>query len=594
MLNDIKTLLNLLDAKTRLRVPLSIILSLIISAAEAVGIGVIMPFLLILSDPEAISKNTMLEEVFRLVGVESSEIFLLMLGFTMAAMFLVKNALMIFAGWWQIRFLAEGEAELSIRLVARYNRLPYLDIAGRNSAELIRNALNVITTAVSTFLLSLLSLATELAVLVGIGTVIFIANQYIAVGVILFFFLAAMALYIPMHRRLGELGQSNLNRQSDVLRTLKEGLGAAKEIRVLNREQFFINSFKESREDLARIRASQGFLTSLGRPYLEIIMLLGVMGVAGLVLHSEGKAEIISALGLLGVAGLRVMPSVNRVLVLAQSIRAAMPAIGMLMAEFDNSCEAAPARPANAATNVHGIHLQNVHFAYPDRSENALNGMDMDIPWGSSVGLVGVSGSGKSTLVNVMLGLFIPQSGGMFVDGLDIHEDLGAWRSRVGYVPQTIYLTDGSLRDNIALGVPHQLVDDDRIAHAIRMAHLGEVIEGLPQGINTMIGEDGVRLSGGQRQRVGIARALYHDPDVLIFDEATSSLDNETERQISKMMKDLGGTKTIIIIAHRLSTIRDCDNVVLIQQGCKQAEGTFESLKETSAEFASLLNKGAH
>ncbi len=601
MISEFRQLYGLLDGPTRRKVPVSAFFSMVISIFEMLGLSMIMPFLVVLASPDSAKRFEWVTDALIPYGIISQEEILLFFGVSMAAMFLVKNILVIFVSWWQSKFMAEGESKLSITMVARYNSLPYLDLTSRNSSELIRCAINDVQVSMSSFLLSTLLLVTELLVISGIIFVIFMANAELAVGMVVFFFVVVAVFHTPLRKRLTNLGNGLVHESFHILRAMREGLGAVREMRVLNREHHFLEDYSSHRNALGKIRAQHTFLGSVGRPYLEIMMLLGIAIAAVTLLAGLEVADIVGVVGLVGTAGLRALPSVNRILTLFQQIRIALPSVNNIIAEFKTTeAEMADSEARRAAIELEdaggdarrGIEVCDLHFTYPDRSLPALNGLDLYVPWGGSVGIVGASGAGKSTLVDIMLGLLVPPQGSVYVDGMNIHKHLSEWRRRIGYVPQSVYLTDDTVRGNIAFGIPDDQVEEEQIKTALRLAHFDEVIAELPQGLDTVIGEGGVKLSGGQRQRIGIARALYHNPDVLIFDEATSALDNVTESRISEMINELSGIKTTIIIAHRLSTIRKCDNIVMLKDGMKRCEGKFSELEQTCPDFEDLINKG--
>ncbi|MFD2206867.1 ABC transporter ATP-binding protein [Kiloniella antarctica] len=595
MISEFRNLYNLLDLSTRRRLPVSAFFGVLISIFEMLGLSMVMPFLVIVAEPDNSERFGWLIAIVSPFGAETKEEVLLYIGVGMAGMFMLKNVLVIFVSWWQTRFLAEGESKLSINLVRRYTELPYLDVTARNSSELIRNAVNNVQMAISSFLLATLSLVTELLIVCGVALVIFLANAKLALGLVVFFSIVVVVFYAPLRNRFSILGEGLMRNNFLILKALKEGIGAIKEVRILNREKYFLDTFSAHRTTLGQLRAQHSFLTSIGRPYLEIMMLLGIGIAATTILSGLEIGEIIGVIGLVGAAGLRVMPSVNRILTLLQQIRVALPSVRITIKEFKMTEGEKRSGYESDIINTKlqkGIEVCDLHFSYPERDVPALKGLSLIIPTGRSVGIVGASGSGKSTLVNVMLGLIDPGKGNVLIDGVDIRKDLSEWRQRVGYVPQSVYLTDATVRGNVAFGVPDGEIKEELLSRALRLAHFDEVLADLPMGLDTVIGEEGVRLSGGQRQRIGIARALYNNPDVLIFDEATSALDNMTESKISRMIHDLSGTKTIIIIAHRLSTIQNCNNVVMLRDGKKISEGSFDNLAEECDDFKVLLESG--
>lgn len=585
----------LLDRKAKLYFPLSAFCSLFVSIAEALGVGMIMPFVLVITDPTAISNYSTLSTLATMLGTQTHASFIVALGLFIVIMFVIKNLLVLALLRWQVFFLSYSEAELAIRLLQRYYQMPLLDIVGRNTSELIRNTNNEVTVTFNGFLLPILSLITELVVVFSVSIVVFAADKYMAIGITLFFVFTAGAYYTFIKSRFVTIGKEILKGNFLILRDLKECISAIKEITVLGQVENLQDRFSNHRRELAKYRSLNTFLSAVPRLYLEISMMIGIAVVAALTLQDRPMAEVVGVLSLLAAAGLRVMPSVNRILMMMQSIRVAIPSVKAVLSEFEFDLgESAPVGGTFGSMPGGGgdIKLSDVVFRYPSRESAALNGVTLTVQAGQSVGFVGASGAGKSTLVDVLLGFIIPTQGHVTYNGVNIHENLKAWRKKIGYVSQTIFLSDDTIKANIALGVPSAEVDDARLDEVIRLAHFDDVVRKLPEGLKTVIGEEGVQLSVGQRQRIGIARALYHNPEVLIFDEATSALDNETEHRISQMINELGGTKTIIIVAHRLSTVRDCDKVFYFEGGQKVDEGDFLTLESTCPGFANLAAKG--
>jgi ABC-type multidrug transport system fused ATPase/permease subunit len=364
-------------------------------------------------------------------------------------------------------------------------------------------------------------------------------------------------------------------------------LGGAKDVKLLGREQSFLKQYAQHNDSSALIWERQTTLQALPRLLLELLAMAGLVALV-LIMLGQGKAigDLIPVLGLFAAAAFRLMPSVNRVLTSAQSLRFLQPVTNKLALELNMFRSQKPTAENGTPLNFKNeLKLEQVGYIYEGAPSAALSEVSFSIATGTSVGFVGGSGAGKSTLIDVVLGLLTPTAGKVTVDGTDIQQGLRDWMNRIGYVPQNIYLTDDSLRRNVAFGISADQIDEDSVWRAIRSAQLETFVQQLPQGLDTIVGERGIRLSGGQRQRIGIARALYHDPEVLVLDEATSSLDTATERGVMEAVRALHGHKTILIVAHRLSTVEHCDTIIRLEQGrvTEQGDAAYVLKQQTSA-----------
>lgn len=588
MLKAIATAYGLLDVRTRRRLPAAAGLGLLVSALEAVGIGLLYPFLLGVSDPSAMPEWARLLAAG--LGIEGNRLFAV-IGVTAGVMLALKNVVAIAASYWQANFLYEAEGRLSVRLVRAYLEMPFLRLRERNSADMVRNVHGVVGTVTGAFVLPVLNLVTELAMVIATVLVVLAIDITVAVSVGAVLGGAGLLFSLVLRKRLGQLGGESLQANSAVLRSLNHIFGGAKEISVACRQDSFLGEFGRDRDRLTRFRRSQAFLGTLPRYYLELTLLLAVAVAVALVLPDRSQADLMAVMVVFMTAGLRLMPSINRVMLLLQQLRIAVPSVHELEQEFAQARPVALTAPAGDGTppEANGLRVEKVTFSFPGRQSKVLDAIDLHVAWGETIGLVGTSGAGKTTLVDVILGLYQPDSGRVLVDGGDVFRDLESWRRRIGYIPQDIFLLDDSLRANIAFGIAADKVDEAALMNAVCQAELTDLVASLPGGLDTRLGERGVKMSGGQRQRIGIARALYSDPDILIMDEATSALDNETETRITHTMNALSRRKTLIIIAHRLSTVRQCDRILFLKEGQVAASGDFHSLYVSNEEFANLV-----
>lgn len=545
---------------------------------ETLGIGLIVPAMTLVMQNDLATRYPDIRPALEFMGnpTQAQMISGAMLG--LVGIYLVKNLFLAFLAWRQTRFAFGVQAQLSQRLFTTYLRQPYTFHLQRNSAQLIRNVtgeVGMFTEAISSSLIIL----TESLVLLGIATLLLVIEPLGALIVVLVLGASAWGFNQSTRTRIARWGKARQYHEVLRIQHLQQGLGGAKDVKLLGREEDFLAQYHLHNTQSARVAQFQATLVQLPRLWLE---LLAVTGLALLVLSmlAQGRdmISIVPTLGLFAVAAFRLMPSVNRILNAVQGLRYAFPVISTLHEEFKLGVpEPIENHAKNAINNTPAllkeIRLSNVSYSYPDAAAMALSDLSIVIQKGESVGFIGPSGSGKSTLVDVILGLLPPNAGQVAVDGQDIQENLRAWQDQIGYVPQTIYLTDDTLRRNVAFGLPAEQIDDAAVRRAIKDSQLEEFVDSLPHGIETIVGERGIRLSGGQRQRIGIARALYHDPSVLVLDEATSALDIATEDGVMQAITALKSSKTILIVAHRLSTIEHCDRLYRLKHGKIVAEG---------------------
>jgi ABC-type multidrug transport system fused ATPase/permease subunit len=540
---------------------------------ETLGIGVVIPVLAILGQADLTARHPGIAAWLGRLGNPSREwlVGAVMLGLVLLT--LVKAIFVAFVSWRQARFVAGIQITLSQRLFRTYLRMPYAFHLQRNSSQLMHNILSQVGETATVIQQSLI-LATEVLVLLGIAGLLIWTEPVGAMVVGGILGLAGWGFSRTTNRHVARWAIERQRYDAARIKHLQQGLSGVKEVKLLGREQEFLDHFETNNLKSAGIVELQLALQALPRLWLEV---LAVTGLAGLVVVMMGRGRpmesLIPALGLFAAAAFRIMPSVNRVLLGMQSVRFLSPSIENVSNELnflppsDNEIDGGPLPLVDSLT------LDHVGFQYVTAAGPALRDVCLSIPHGASVGFVGTSGAGKSTLVDVILGLLTPTTGNIRVDGVDIQSRLRGWQDQIGYVPQTVFLTDDSLRRNVAFGLANEAIDEAAVARAIRAAQLGDFVAGLRDGLDTMVGERGVRLSGGQRQRIGIARALYHNPTMLVLDEATSSLDTATERGVMDAVRALRGGKTIIIVAHRLSTVDQCDRLYRLEHGQIVDEG---------------------
>jgi len=486
----------------------------------------------------------------------------------------VKAAYLLFAAYWQARFVAALQSSLGRRLFETYLRQPWTFHLEHNSARMIQQ-IGEVQGLAAVCSLAIIT-ASELLVMAGIVALLLWLEPVgtIVVGGV---FIAAAGLFEWLTRGpTRRWGAARLTHSTLALQQMHQGIGGLKDAKVLGREPYFIDRFRAHADFVAAMLARNLFVSAVPRLWFELLTIVALCLLTAILIWEGRPARaLLPTLGLFATAAFRMLPSINRMSSSFQQLSFSKVMIDRLRKEL---ALGVPNRPHERSVPLpfhEAIALEAVSFTYEGRRQPAVDRISIRIPHGCSVGLIGGSGAGKSTLVDIILGLLPPATGRLTVDGVDVRNDLRGWQQLIGYVAQSIYLADDTIRRNVAFGLPDDLIDDAAVRRALAAARLDEFVAGLPQGLDTLAGERGVRLSGGQRQRIGIARALYHDPPVLVLDEATSSLDDATEKEVMAAVNSLHGTKTLIIVAHRLSTVADCDMLYRLDGGRVVQAGTF-------------------
>jgi ABC-type multidrug transport system fused ATPase/permease subunit len=587
---ELRNVTSLFDASTRFRFGIALVGSVVIAGIEIVGLALVFPLLTLLTDPDA-PEGAPIRAVRDLVGDPTTDQLTAILGAAIIVCFVLRTLLTVALRWWTLGFTLQREAQVSAHLLDLYLRAPYRIHLRRNSAEFMRTLQSATELAFTQSVGSSVNIVTEGAVIVGITLVVLVLQPVVAIATTIYFALIILVYQRVLNRKAQELGvqYQEINGESYV--AIQQALGGVKEVIVRNCQRFFVDRYARSKMRSADVQRRFQFIQELPRQYLETAFILGA-GLLALVLALTSSDDVLPVLGLFIAAGFRLLPTLYRFVSSLTTFRIGLGSVDLVVSDI-SELEAAIDRRRPTGTPVtigplrDDLSLDDVSFAY-DEGPSVLQDVSMAIPRGESVALVGPSGAGKSTLVDIIMGLHHPQHGRVEVDGVDIAQDLERWQRQIGLVPQDVYLLDTTLRSNVAFGVPNDEIDEDAVASAIGRAQLGPLVESLPEGLDTVVGERGVRVSGGQRQRLGVARALYADPQVLVLDEATSALDNVTEAQLAATMHGLKGALTMIVIAHRLSTVKNCDRVYFMEHGRLTASGTFEELLERSPAFAEL------
>lgn len=543
---------------------------------EVLGIGLVVPILAIMTQPDFIARFPGLQPWLAMLGPPShAELIVIGMGILVSA-YALKVMFVAFVAWKQSRFAFGLQAALSKRLFVGYMRQPYTFHLQNNSAQLTRNIVTEVTMFINSVILPAMLLVTDGLVLAGIAILLLLVEPVGALCLLGALWGAGFLFQLTTRKPLQRWGKARQYHEGKRIQHLQQGFGGVKEIKLSGREAELFSQYETDNQGHASVAHRQNVLRQMPRLWFEFLAVGGLaVLVITMLLNGRTPSSLLPTLGLFAAAAFRLMISANRILGAVQSVRYGNSVINTLdeaFRLFDATGKAAVPGGEPLPFSAE-ISLEGVVYRYPGAARDSLTEIDIRIPWRSTVGFIGGSGAGKTTLVDVILGVLKPDAGCVKVDGVNIHDNLRGWQDLIGYVPQTIYLADDTLRRNIAYCLPEAEISEEAVWNAVRAAQLEDLVKQLPQGLDTLVGEQGVRLSGGQRQRIGIARALYHDPAVLVLDEATSALDTATESEIMKAIIALRGEKTVLIVAHRLSTIAHCDCLFRLEQGRLVAQG---------------------
>lgn len=595
MWNDIRHLWSLLTASQRRQVLTLQWLILLMAIIQVIGVASILPFMTLVSNTDAVTDNRWLSRLYQASGADSIDAFLFLSGLSVLSLLTLSSLTSMAATWHIIHTGQRLGADMSIRLYRHYLEQPWLFHTKHHSATLTNHLAGECHRVMSQIINPLLQLNARLVTSGLLLATVFLVNPAAASIGALIFLLVYTLMYLTVRKRLTRMGDITVAAGKQRYRLMTEGFGAIKELMLLGRQPRFIDDYQHSARRLAREQGNMNAFAQLPR-YLVELTAFGtvIMLVLYLLRANNGDAnELLPLLSLYALAGFKLLPAFQQIYASLSQVRGNLPALHAIQDDLEQSQQTIETHQPTELPLYPEKHiaLDQVSFTYPGKSQPALNNVSLTIPVNQSVAFVGPSGAGKTTCVDMLLGLLPPDSGSLRVDQETITDDTRrAWQNSIGYVPQNIFLIDASIRENIALGLPESDINKDRLQKAIKLAHIHEFVDHLPQGIDTIIGERGVQLSGGQRQRIGIARALYHDPVVLVLDEATSALDSISERHIMAAIDEIGEQKTVIIIAHRLSTVKHSDTIFVMDKGRLIASGSYETLSQKNDLFRSLIS----
>lgn len=597
-MNTMKKLYDLLAPPERKRAGVIMGMILLMAFLDMLGVASVLPFMAVLTNPDLVQTNVFLNTIHtksHYIGIQTTNQFLVMLGGLFFILLITSLAFKAFTIYAQNHFAQMCEYSISKRLVESYLSQQYSWFLNRHSADLGKTILLEVGTMVSGVLTPMMNLIAQSAVTLALLILLLLVDPLLVLTVGIIFGLSYASIFALMSGLLGRLGQARIHANQERFTVLSEAFGGVKEVKVCGLEEAYIQRFSKPAEIYAKVQATFQVIAQLPRFALEAIAFGGMLLVMlELIFKSGSLAAALPTVSLYAFAGYRLMPALQQIYSALSQLRFAGPALDAL--HHDLSGLEVINKQLDHITPLpitKSIQLQQVTYRYPNTPKKTIKGIDLTIAASKKVGFVGSTGSGKTTTVDLILGLLVPQEGHLIVDGQPITDiNRRRWQRSIGYVPQNIYLADDSVSANIAFGSRVKNINQRAVERAAKIANLHDfVINDLPKGYATTVGERGVRLSGGQRQRIGIARALYQNPKLLVMDEATSALDNITERAVMEAVNNLGQEITIIIIAHRLSTVRECDQIYLLEKGQVKASGTYNELLLTSEKFASMTEK---
>jgi ABC-type multidrug transport system fused ATPase/permease subunit len=590
-MKTIEKLLDLLTPPERKRAYLLLGMILIMAMLDMVGVASIMPFMAVLANPELVETNIIINAAYVKLGFIDPQQFLLALGMLVFVLLVVSLAFKALTTYAQLRFILMREYSIGKRLVEGYLHQSYSWFLRRNSADLGKTILSEVKEVIDKGVTPMMNLIASGAVAIAQLTLLILIDPKLALIAGLTLVTAYALIFKATRGLLGRIGKERVKANQGRFTAVSEAFGASKEVKVGGLEQAFIQRFSGPAQTFARHMATAEVVSQLPRFVLEAIAFGGMLLVVLYLMTQSGSfASALPIIVLYAFAGYRLMPALQQIYGAVTQLRFAGPALEALHADLMSLLPSHPNPNQDTIALKQAITLKQIQYRYPSAPRPALKNLSFTIPAKSTVGLVGATGSGKTTTVDLILGLLEAQEGTLAVDGLAINEQTRrAWQSAIGYVPQQIYLSDDTVAANIAFGLDSKDIDQKAVERAAKIANLHDfVVNDLPQQYQTTVGERGVRLSGGQRQRIGIARALYHNPQVLILDEATSALDNLTEQAVMEAVHNLGHEITIILIAHRLSTVKACDTIFLLEKGELKAQGTFDVLNQVNERFRAM------
>lgn len=569
-----------LDKRQKKRVAALLVLIIIGAVLETVGVSMILPIVTAVVEPDVFTKNKIVITVSDMLGLESLEEFVIAMIIALILIFVLKNAYLLFMYYVQHTFICNSQFLISRDLLRIYFNKPYEFYLNANTSDVLRTVYSD-TTGVFSLLLECIQFLSEFVIAICLGLVLLVIDFQMMVVMCAVLFGVTGLIALIFKPKLGRIGQEARVRQSRMYNSIIQSIMSIKDVKIFAKEASFLEEYENNGKIFYDLSRSQKVLGSAPRLIIESVCIGGILAYLGaMIAFGRSVTSMLPQLSAFALAAVRLMPCANRMSTYLANIAYYKPTLDFVYENVEipqnvkaqeNGKMAKEDRTGRDGSGKLPFHeqvtIEGISYQYPNSDKKIFDRADMNIPIGKSVGIVGKSGAGKTTLVDIMLGLLDAQEGRVLCDGVDVLSDYTGWLHNIGYIPQTINLIDDTIRANVAFGIPREKVDEKRVWEVLEEAQLTSFVQDQPEGLDTEIGERGIRMSGGQRQRLGIARALYHNPELLILDEATSALDNDTEAAIMEAINNFHGRKTMLIIAHRLKTIENCDMIFAVRDG---------------------------
>lgn len=568
MIDIFKKLNSLFNTKQKIKFSILFFCICISSLLELIGVSLVLPLIGIVMDPSVIEKSRILKYVYDFLNIGSTINFLILISFSLVGVYVLKNMYMTVLYYFQYRMVFNAQKQMSLKLMTFYLKQPYAYHLSTNTAEIIRTVTGDVSYCFL-FLIHLFSFIAEVSVVLFLISFLFFVNKAITLSLIFLFLLSFLFLFKKMKMKMAKVGKDNQLYAGLMIKWINQAFGAIKDIKTLSKEHFFIDEYYKNSIKYTSAQKYFNFLQQLPRIFIETLVISVVLlMIIYFLFKGTNIASIFTQISVFAMASFRMMPSVSRIQISMNAMIFYKPSVNILYKDLQRTESGESVeKDENKEINIkEGIQAVNISYRYPNTDKLIFENAEFEIKYGQSVAFVGKTGAGKTTIADIILGLLKPVTGTVMAGNVDIYKNKKNWSKKIGYVPQFIYLTDDTIRNNIVF-YDNANTDEKRLELAIEKAQLKEFISSLPAGGDTIVGERGIRLSGGQRQRIGIARALYNEPEILVLDEATSSLDTDTEKAVMDAIENLYGKITMIIIAHRLTTIEKCDVIYKVENG---------------------------